>query len=62
MRFVFCAACICYILDDWSGMDIESMVNFILKSIVSFPTFVHKFRLYIHAIKTRLKSSYFSVI
>ncbi|XP_018576934.1 geranylgeranyl transferase type-1 subunit beta [Anoplophora glabripennis] len=33
MRFVFCAACICYILDDWSAIDVELMVNFILKSI-----------------------------
>ncbi|EEZ99080.2 geranylgeranyl transferase type-1 subunit beta [Tribolium castaneum] len=33
MRFVFCAACICYILDDFSGMDIDRTVDFILKSI-----------------------------
>ncbi|KAJ8973252.1 hypothetical protein NQ317_019527 [Molorchus minor] len=33
MRFVFCAACICYILDDWSGMDVELMVQFIMKCI-----------------------------
>ncbi|KAJ8918095.1 hypothetical protein NQ315_011552 [Exocentrus adspersus] len=33
MRFVFCAASICYILDDWSGMDVERMVSFILNSI-----------------------------
>lgn len=35
MRFVFCAACICYILDGWSAINVELMVNFILKSIVS---------------------------
>lgn len=35
MRFVYCAACICYILDDWSGMDIDKTINFILNSIVS---------------------------
>lgn len=35
MRFLFCAASICYILDDWSGMDVERAVNFIIKSIVS---------------------------
>ncbi|KAJ8932951.1 hypothetical protein NQ314_014330 [Rhamnusium bicolor] len=33
MRFVFCAACISHILDDWSGMDVDLMVDFILKSI-----------------------------
>ncbi|GLH16099.1 Geranylgeranyl transferase type-1 subunit beta [Gryllus bimaculatus] len=33
MRFVYCAACICYILNDWSGMDIEKTVQFIKKSI-----------------------------
>lgn len=35
MRFVFCAACISYILDDWTGMDVDKTVDFILKSIVS---------------------------
>nr|CAH7742850.1 unnamed protein product [Callosobruchus chinensis] len=33
MRFVFCAASICYILNDWSGIDVELMVDFILNSI-----------------------------
>ncbi|XP_017774658.1 PREDICTED: geranylgeranyl transferase type-1 subunit beta [Nicrophorus vespilloides] len=33
MRFVYCAACICYILNDWSGMDVEKAVDYILKSI-----------------------------
>jgi len=33
MRFVFCAASISYILCDWSGIDVEKMVDFILKSI-----------------------------
>ncbi|XP_044736483.1 geranylgeranyl transferase type-1 subunit beta [Chrysoperla carnea] len=33
MRFVYCAACISYILDDWSGMDIDKTVEFILNSI-----------------------------
>ncbi|XP_048734920.1 geranylgeranyl transferase type-1 subunit beta-like isoform X2 [Ostrea edulis] len=32
MRFVYCAACICYMLDDWSGMDVEKAVEFIQKS------------------------------
>ncbi|CAG9773090.1 unnamed protein product [Ceutorhynchus assimilis] len=33
MRFVFCAASISYILNDWSGIDVDKMVEFILKSI-----------------------------
>ncbi|CAG9865284.1 unnamed protein product [Phyllotreta striolata] len=33
MRFVYCAACICYILDDWSAINIERMIEFILNSI-----------------------------
>lgn len=35
MRFVYCAASICYILDDWSGMDVERTKDFIMNSIVS---------------------------
>lgn len=35
MRFVYCAACISYILDDWSGVNVELMMDFILNSIVS---------------------------
>lgn len=33
MRFVFCAAIICYILNDFSYIDVEKMVQFILNSI-----------------------------
>lgn len=33
MRFVFCAAAISYILNDWSGIDVDRMVDFILKSV-----------------------------
>ena len=35
MRFVFCAACICYMLDDWSGMDVEKASYYIKQSLVS---------------------------
>lgn len=35
MRFLFIAANICYFLNDWSGMDVQKAVDFILKSIVS---------------------------
>jgi len=32
MRFVYCAACICYMLDLWSAVDVERMFQFILSS------------------------------
>lgn len=35
MRFVYCACCISAILDDWSGIDKERTIDYILKSIVS---------------------------
>lgn len=33
MRFVYCAACISYILNDFSGIDLPQMVKFITSSI-----------------------------
>lgn len=35
MRFIYCAACISYIIDDWSGVNIEKATDYILKSLVS---------------------------
>jgi hypothetical protein len=35
VRFVYCACCICYILQDWSVINIESATNYIVNSIVS---------------------------
>uniref|UniRef100_A0A4W5K9L0 Protein geranylgeranyltransferase type I, beta subunit n=1 Tax=Hucho hucho TaxID=62062 RepID=A0A4W5K9L0_9TELE len=32
MRFVYCAVCICYMLDDWSGMDIKKDIDYIRRS------------------------------
>jgi len=32
-RFVYCAACICYILQDWSAINIESATNYIIGCI-----------------------------
>lgn len=32
MRFVYCASCICFILDDWSGMDIDQAITYIRRS------------------------------
>lgn len=34
MRFVFCAASVCYILNDWSAMDVDRAVQFIKSSQV----------------------------
>lgn len=34
MRFVFCAAAICYILDFWGEVDKERMYQFIMNSMV----------------------------
>ncbi|XP_046400376.1 geranylgeranyl transferase type-1 subunit beta [Ischnura elegans] len=33
MRFVYCAASICYMIKDWSGMDVQKTINYILESI-----------------------------
>ncbi|KAI9032831.1 terpenoid cyclases/protein prenyltransferase alpha-alpha toroid [Phycomyces nitens] len=35
VRFVYCAAAICYILDDWSGLDIDLTLKYI-KSLQSY--------------------------
>lgn len=39
MRFVYCAACICYMLDDWSGMDCTKAIDYIRRSMVSLRHF-----------------------
>ena len=33
VRFLYSAACICYILDDWSAMNKEKAAKFILKCL-----------------------------
>jgi len=33
MRFVYCASAVCYILQDWSGMDRDRAVHYIINSI-----------------------------
>lgn len=35
MRFVYCASCICYMLNNWSGMDMKKAINYIRRSMVS---------------------------
>ena len=41
MRFIYCACCVCYILNDWSPIDQDRAAQFILKSqvgVVSDPS------------------------
>lgn len=33
MRFLYCACCVSYILNDWTGIDVQKAVDFILRSI-----------------------------
>jgi len=33
MRFLYCASALCSMLDDWSGMDRDSAVNYVVKSV-----------------------------
>ncbi|XP_077988984.1 geranylgeranyl transferase type-1 subunit beta-like [Glandiceps talaboti] len=33
MRFVYCASCICYMLNDWSGINVDMAVNYIQQSL-----------------------------
>ena len=33
MRFLYCAACICSILNDWSGMDTDLAVQYVSDSV-----------------------------
>ena len=35
MRFVYAASCVCHILDDWNGMDIDKTVEYIRRSQVT---------------------------
>lgn len=34
IRFIYCAASICYMLDDWSGMDTRKAIEYIKGSLV----------------------------
>ena len=36
MRFVYCAACVCYMLQDWSVMDKQKAAEFIRASQVTY--------------------------
>ena len=34
MRFIYCACCISYILDDWQGINVEKATEYIRNSLV----------------------------
>lgn len=36
MRFIYCAVSICYILNDFSSIDVERILQFIMNSLVSY--------------------------
>lgn len=36
IRFIYCAASICYMLDDWSGMDTQKAIGYIKGSLVGW--------------------------
>lgn len=38
MRFLYCACCVSFIVDDWDGVDKPKAIDYILQSIVSFST------------------------
>lgn len=33
MRFVYCASCICYRLNDWSGMGVKKAIHYLRRSM-----------------------------
>lgn len=42
MRFVYCACCICYMMNDWGGVDKKAMGQYIIDSVVSsFPVYLN---------------------
>ena len=44
MRFVYCACCVSYMLNDWSGMDREKTISYIINSLVRFRPQWHQLR------------------
>lgn len=40
-RFVFCAFAICYMLDDWSSINVDAAVGFLLRTQVSVKRLLH---------------------
>jgi hypothetical protein len=62
MRFVYCACCISYVLDNWSGVDIDKAVVFIKNSMVSIDSSSRQWEstgyLYSHNLKYNGKEKY----
>lgn len=36
MRFIFCASCVSYMLNDWNGVNVDKAVNYIKESLVRY--------------------------
>lgn len=36
MRFIFCASCVSYMLNDWNGVNVDKAVNYIKDSLVRY--------------------------
>lgn len=49
MRFVYSASCVCYILDDWGGMDTDKAVQYIRRSQVSINN-IHYTQLFVFTV------------
>jgi geranylgeranyl transferase type-1 subunit beta len=45
MRFVYCACCICFMLNDWGQVNKASMGRYIMDSIVSSSGIISRFKL-----------------
>ena len=43
MRFLYCACCISYILQDWNGLDKASAISYIRNSMVSLLELIFKY-------------------
>ena len=48
MRFVYSASAVCYILQDWSGMDMDKAVEYIKRSQVGWYTGSYQFVVLLH--------------
>lgn len=63
MRFVYCASCICYMLDNWSGMDMKKAIDYIRRSMVSIRKmlFLTTFKIYWLYVSTMAKNLFIQI-
>lgn len=63
MRFVYCASCICYMLDNWSGMDMKKAIDYIRRSMVSIRKmlFLTTFKIYWLYVSTMTKNLFIQI-